>query len=73
MSLLYREIKNREEWFSLMRDRIHTGWYYDDDLTKPAKRADSEAAGDDIYTQYGWNVLPRKFPVLAHIEAKAHD
>jgi len=68
--LLYRKINDRAEWLRLTTERVLTGWYTDSDLSKPATEAQADAAGEDIYTDFGWNVEPKSYPVVAHIEAK---
>lgn len=68
--LLYRQISSLTEWNQINDERILTGWFRDPELTIPASEDEVDAAGDDIYTEYGWNTEPSKFPVLAHIEAR---
>ena len=68
--MLYRKIESIEDWRKLTSERILSGWYHDADLTQPATEAEADAAGEDIYTDFGWNVEPRQYPVLAHIETR---
>lgn len=62
---LYRMVRSAEDWAKIM-DRDLDGWYTDIDCTEPATREQAEQAGDDIYTDCGWNVEPKQYPVLAH-------
>jgi len=71
MALLYRTIKDKADWTRLNNHRVLTGWSHDPEGRKPASEKEADAAGDDIYTTYGWNVEPKVYPVLAHIEASA--
>lgn len=67
--LLFRQIQDRAEWLRLTTERVNTGWYTDAECSKPATEAEAGKAGEDIYTRDGWNVEPKHYPALAHIEA----
>lgn len=69
--LLYRTIKNKAEWIQITNDRVLTGWSHDPNGRKPASEQEADAAGDDIYTPWGWNAMPLVYPCLIHIEARA--
>ena len=69
MALLYRTITNETEWNAMTASRVLTGWFRDSECTVAASEEEADTAGDDIYTESGWNVTPTRYPALAHIEA----
>ena len=73
MTLLYTMIQDAADWQSLMSTRDLSRWFLDDELTVHASSKVAGAGNDDIYTEFGWNVEPAHYPVLAHIEAEAYE
>lgn len=73
MEMLYRMVEDKADWDRLHNERVLTGWYRDIACVYPASDVEADAAGDDIYTTYGWNVEPKTYPVLASIKAVAND
>jgi len=67
--MLYRMIQSAEEWTRITTTRDLSGWYRDPECTEPATAEEVDKAGDDIYTEGGWNVEPPSYPALVHIEA----
>ncbi len=66
--ILYTMVVDDADWDALMGARDLSRWYLDDSLTQRAAPEVADIAGDDVYTEWGWNVRPREYPVLAHIE-----
>jgi hypothetical protein len=68
MRLLYTMVENANDWKSLTSTRDLSRWFLDDEMRFPSGTELADQAGEDIYTQFGWNVEPSSFPVLAHVE-----
>ena len=66
--MLFTTVTSREDWQKLMSGRDLTRWFRDEACANRATEAEADAAGDDVYTEAGWNMEPQSFPVLAHIE-----
>lgn len=71
---LFRMVESHEEWTRLMTTdsrSTQSGWYRDVDMTERATASevqDAFDASDDIYTDWGWNIEPKKYPALVHID-----
>ena len=68
MRLLYTMVENANDWKSLTSTRDLSRWFLDDEMRFPSGTELADQAGEDIYTQFCWNVEPSSFPVLAHVE-----